>query len=84
MSPYYHLGQELVVEDSLGEGEPVPLLLPEPDLVSDGGGDGGGDRGVGQHVHVQEPDDLIGCNAAPECLSARVSRDYAHTEIRKP
>ena len=31
----YHLGQELVVEDSLGEGEPVPLLLPEPDLTNE-------------------------------------------------
>ena len=28
----YHLGQELVVEDALGEYEPVPLLLPQPDL----------------------------------------------------
>ncbi len=35
-------------------------------------------------MHVQEPDDLIGCNAAPESLSARVSRDHTHTEIRKP
>ena len=31
----YHLGQELVVEDALGEGEPVPLLLPEPDLANE-------------------------------------------------
>ena len=30
----YHLGQELIVEDALGEGEPVPLLLPEPDLAN--------------------------------------------------
>ena len=35
-------------------------------LVSDGGGDGGGDRGVGQHVHVQEPDDLVGRDPSPE------------------
>ena len=34
-------------------------------LVSDGGRDRGGDRGVGQHVHVQEPDDLVGCDPSP-------------------
>ena len=31
----YHLGQELVVEDALGEGEPVSLLLPESDLANE-------------------------------------------------
>ena len=35
MGPDYHLGQELVVEDALSEGEPVPLLLPEPDLANE-------------------------------------------------
>ena len=58
------LGEELVVEDPLGEGEPVPLLLPQPDLVRDGGGDDGGHRVGGQHVHLQEPDDLVGCDAS--------------------
>ena len=53
-------------------------------LVSDGGRDRGGDRGVGQHVHVQEPDDLVCRDPAPEGLSARVSRDHTNTEIRKP
>ena len=69
--------------DALGEGEPVPLLLPQPDLVSDGGRDGGGDGGVGQDVHLQEPDDLGGRDAATEGLSAGVSGDHADTQVGK-
>ena len=62
----YHLGQELVVEDSLGEGEPVPLLLPQPDLVGDGGRHLGRHLVGGHHVHVEESDDLVSCNASPD------------------
>ena len=57
------LTEELVVEHPLREHEPVPLLLPQLDLVGDGGGDGGGHVGPRQHVHLQELDDLIGCDA---------------------
>ena len=34
---------------------PVALLLPESDLVGDGGGDGGAHAGAAQHVHLEEP-----------------------------
>ena len=52
-----HLREELVVEDALGELEPVPLLLPQLDLVADGGGDGGapGHLALRVSVLVQEP-----------------------------
>ena len=52
-----HLREELVVEDALGELEPVPLLLPQLDLVTDGGGDGGapGHLALAVSVLVQEP-----------------------------
>ena len=34
---------------------PVALLLPESDLVGDGGRDGGAHAGARQHVHLEEP-----------------------------
>ena len=45
---------------------PVSLLLPQSDLVSDGGRDVGGHLVGGHHVHVEEPDDLVSCDASPE------------------
>ena len=76
------LGEELVVEDSLSKDEPVTkwsqsiktsskvspvsLLLPESDLVCDGGRDVGGHLVGGHHVHVEESDDLVGCDASPD------------------
>ena len=45
---------------------PVSLLLPQSDLVSDGGRDVGGHLVGGHHVHVEEPDDLVSCDPSPE------------------
>ena len=45
---------------------PVSLLLPQSDLVGDGGRDLGGHLVGGHHVHVEESDDLVSCDASPD------------------
>ena len=56
---------------------PVSLLLPQSDLVSDGGRDVGGHLVGGHHVHVEEPDDLVSCDASPEVrLIAESDNNY--------
>ena len=68
------LGQELVVEDPVGEHEPVPLLLPQLDLVRDGGRDASSHAAAAQHVHLQELNDLVGCDATSETQAAMMAR----------
>ena len=79
---------------------PVSLLFPQSDLVSDGGRDLGGHLVGGHHVHVEESDDLVGCDAppevrvtavynycwvgSPESLTTGVPGNDANTEVWKP
>jgi len=79
------LGEELVVEDPFGEREPVPLVLPQSDLVRDRR------RKLAiaalQHlrmsVHVEELDNLVCRNSSSESLSDRFSSDQSDTQVRK-
>ena len=79
------LGQELVVQHTLGEDKPVkhkvndnlhdqhhlplpvPLLFPEPDLVSDCGWNRWtrACHTFSMNMHVEEPDDLCSSNPTP-------------------
>ena len=45
---------------------PVSFLLPQSDLVGDGGRDVGRHLVGGHHVHVEESDDLVSCDASPD------------------
>ena len=79
------LRQELVIQHPLGEGEAVPLDLPQFDLVH---------HRAGQHrvlflqlavrVHPQEGDDLVGSDARAQSLSDRVAGEDRHGEVRQP
>ena len=60
---------------------PVSLLLPQSDLVSDGGRDVGRHLVGGHHVHVEESDDLVGCDAPPEVRVTAVY-NYLHISVR--
>ena len=55
---------------------PVSLLLPESDLVCDGGRDVGGHLVGGHHVHVEESDDLVGCDPSPDVDVKVLSINY--------
>ena len=45
---------------------PVSLLFPQSDLISDGGRDLSRHLVGGHHVHVEESDDLVSCDASPD------------------
>lgn len=78
---FSHLRQELTVQDSLVVGEPVPLHLPQFDLINDGGRQGLlalGLQHLGVSVLLEVADYLIRSYAPSESLSHRLARYEAY------
>lgn len=80
------LGQELRVQDTVGEDEPISLILPELDLVDDGRRQRRRTDGDHARVSVQseKADDLLRGDAALQRLPHRVPCQMSHSQVREP